>query len=504
MAINVDEFISVLSEKLKEEEKTNWEESGRVVSVKDSIITVSGLENVKNMEIVRTENNVLAVAFNLERNLTRCVLLKDENVKEGELVFLTNKIISIPVGDFSGRIINPLGVPIDGGPDLIYKEEYNIEQEPTKITDRSQVNREFLTGLAAIELLTPIGCGQRQMLLGDSKTGKTTIGLQAIINQKKERKTDKKVYCIYNSIGKKSSDIAKIKSLLQNTGAMEYTLIVHASASDSPLMKYIAPYSAMAIGEYLKKQGEDVFIVFDDLYTHAIAYREISLLLRRTPGRNAFPGDTFYIHARLLERASQDKKGGSITALAIVETQGGDFSAYIPTNIISITDGQIFLSTSLFNQGIKPAIDIGRSVSRIGSTAQSAGIKEVSAGLKGFLSNFEELQQFASFLSDLDEETELTIKRGRFLRELAFVQDENKLLKKADCILLVIISQNHRLHLISHNDLKSMTEKILYNFKKEYQDVYFTINNAKFEKGYMELMKQFCEKTINEWQNGEL
>jgi F-type H+-transporting ATPase subunit alpha len=424
MSLRVDEFTSLITEKLKNKDLFSYREGGRVLSVQDSVLIIEGLPNVCSMEIIENDSGTKAMVLNLEKDIVKAMVFEENNISAGDIMYRTEKIMEVPVGFFSGRILNSLGVPIDDKGPLDIKDYYKTEKEPTSIINRSPVNRPLETGILAIESLISIGKGQREMILGDKRTGKTSIAISAIINQKRN-KLKKLMYCIYVSIGQKNSSVMHLFNKLEREGAMEYTFIVHSSASDKPLMKYLTPYSATAMAEYLKDLGHDVMVVYDDLYQHAIAYRELSLLLRRPPGREAYPGDIFYLHSRLLERSAQDKNGGSISSFPIVEIQGGDISSYIATNIISITDGQIFLSSDLFNEGKRPAIDINLSVSRIGSAAQSAIISEFSKGLKSAMSQYDELKQFSSFLSELDDTTIESLSKGNFFRNIVFVQEES-------------------------------------------------------------------------------
>ena len=391
------------------------EEVGTVIQVGDGIALVYGLENVMAGEIVLFENDIKGSVLNLEEHHVGVVILGEyKDIKEGSLVKRTGQVLSVPCSDkLLGRVINPLGEVIDGKEAIVSNIYYPIEKEAPKIIDRDFVRTPLETGIKAIDALVPIGRGQRELIVGDRQTGKTSIAIDTIIHQK-----GKDVICIYVAIGQKASSIAQITRELETEGAMDYTIVVAATASDPASMLYIAPYSGCAIGEYFMDQGKDVLIVYDDLSKHAVAYREISLLLRRPPGREAYPGDVFYLHSRLLERASKvapSLGGGSITALPIVETQAGDISSYIPTNVISITDGQIFLETDLFNEGIRPAINPGVSVSRVGGNAQFPALKQVAASLRIDLAQYRELEAFSQFSSDLDIETRKKLIRGEKL-----------------------------------------------------------------------------------------
>ena len=393
-------------------------EYGTVLSVADGIAKVSGLAKCQSSEMVSFESGSLGLALNLEEDSVGVIVLGDfSKIKEGETVKRTNKILSIPVGEkFIGRVVNPLGMPIDEAGAIKEDAIYPVEKIASGVMTREGVRTPVQTGLKSIDAMIPIGRGQRELIIGDRQTGKTAIAIDTIINQKGQN-----LICIYVAISQKQSKIARIVSKLKEAGAMDYTIIVSAGSSDGPAFSYLAPYSGTALGEYFLDKGKDVLIIYDDLSKHAVAYREISLLLRRPPGREAYPGDVFYLHSRLLERACRLNKnhgGGSITALPIIETQAGDLSAYIPTNVISITDGQIFLETSLFNKGIRPAINAGLSVSRVGSAAQIKSMKKVAGKMKLDMAQFREMESFAQFGSDLDADTKKLINRGQRVTEL--------------------------------------------------------------------------------------
>jgi F-type H+-transporting ATPase subunit alpha len=391
---------------------------GRVVEVGDGIARVYGLTNVMAGEFLEFPNGVFGMALNLEEDNVGAVLLgSDELIKEGDTVRRTERIVEVPVGDaLLGRVVNALGQPLDGRGDIASDRARNIERVAPGIVKRQPVSVPLQTGLKAIDAMTPIGRGQRELIIGDRQTGKTALTVDAIINQK-----DSGVICIYTAIGQKRSTVAKVIKTLQQYSAMDYTIVVSATASDPASLQYIAPYSASAIGEEFMEKGRDVLVVFDDLSKHAVAYRQMSLLLRRPPGREAYPGDIFYLHSRLLERAvklSDEEGGGSLTALPIIETQAGDVSAYIPTNVISITDGQIYLETDLFYQGQRPAINAGLSVSRVGGKAQNKAMKKISGRLRMDLAQFRELAAFAKFGADLDKVTQQQLRRGERVTEI--------------------------------------------------------------------------------------
>jgi F-type H+-transporting ATPase subunit alpha len=394
------------------------QEVGTVTSVGDGIARVYGLDRVMAGELVQFPHNIAGLALNLEEDNVGCVLLGEASaIKEGDEVRRTGKIMSVPVGPgMIGRVVNPLGVPIDGKGPINAAEYYPIERLAPGVIDRAPVKQPLQTGLKAIDAMIPIGRGQRELIIGDRQTGKTAVAVDAIINQK-----GKDVVCIYVAIGQKKSTVAQVVRTLEEYGAMDYTIVVNASASDPAPLQYLAPYGGAAMGEYFLYNGKHALVIYDDLSKHAQAYREISLLLRRPPGREAYPGDVFYLHSRLLERAaklSDANGGGSLTALPIIETQAGDVSAYIPTNVISITDGQIFLETDLFHSGVRPAINVGISVSRVGGSAQIRAMRSVSGTLRLDLAQYRELAAFAQFGSDLDKVTQAQLNRGKRLVEI--------------------------------------------------------------------------------------
>ena len=393
-------------------------EVGSVVSVGDGIARVYGLDRVMAGELVQFPHDVVGLALNLEEDNVGCVLLGEYYaVKEGDQVRRTGRIMSVPVGPaLVGRVVNPLGVPIDGRGPIATKEFYPIERIAPGVVDRKPVKEPLQTGIKAIDAMIPIGRGQRELIIGDRQTGKTAIAVDTIINQK-----GKGVICIYVAIGQKKSTVAQVVKTLEDYGAMEHTIIVSASASEPAPLQYLAPYGGAAMGEYFLYNGQHALCIYDDLSKHAQAYREISLLLRRPPGREAYPGDVFYLHSRLLERAAKmndEKGGGSLTALPVIETQAGDVSAYIPTNVISITDGQIYLETDLFHSGVRPAVNVGLSVSRVGGSAQIRAMRAVAGTLRLDLAQYRELAAFAQFGSDLDKATQNQLNRGRRLVEI--------------------------------------------------------------------------------------
>lgn len=393
-------------------------EVGTVISSADGVVSITGLSDCMSGEMLDFGGGVMGAALNLEEDTVGAIVLGDaEAVVEGAEVSRTGKILSVPVSDqIIGRVVDGLGNPVDGGPGIEKDKDMYLERKAPQVMDREPVGRSMHTGITSIDALTPIGRGQRQLLIGDRQTGKTTVAIDTILNQK-----GRNVKCIYVAIGQKYSRITRLVELLKEKGAMDYTTIVAASASENPALLYLAPYTGVSIGEYFMDKGEDVLVIYDDLSKHAAAYREISLLLRRPPGREAYPGDVFYLHSRLLERAAQmhsEKGGGSLTALPVIETQAGDVSAYIPTNVISITDGQVVLDSQLFNKGQRPAINVGLSVSRVGGAAQLKSTKKNSGALKLQLAQFRELESFSQFDTDLDEETKSKLERGKRAMEL--------------------------------------------------------------------------------------
>jgi F-type H+-transporting ATPase subunit alpha len=416
---NFGDLSKVLKEELLEwEGKPAPASVGFVGQVGDSVATVYGLEKAVYGEIVEFASGAEGIVFNLTEDGVGCVLFGGENlVKDGEEVRGTGRVAAVPVGEaLLGRVVNPLGTAVDGKGSIETSAFYPVEAPAPSVIERSPVNEPLQTGILSIDAMVPIGRGQRELIIGDRQTGKTAIAVDAIANQKGNG-----VYCVYCAIGQKSSAVAAIQQKLEASGAMDYTFIVLASASDSAALQYLAPYSAVAMAEYFMHNGKDALVVYDDLSKHAVAYRTISLLLRRPPGREAFPGDVFYLHSRLLERAaklSSGRGGGSITALPIIETQAGDISSYIPTNVISITDGQIFLDSELFNSGFRPAIDVGLSVSRVGGAAQSKAVRKVSGRLRLDLAQYREMASFAQFGSDLDRATQEKLSRGERLMEI--------------------------------------------------------------------------------------
>ena len=424
MDIKTDNITALLREQIaKFDLSVDVSEVGEVLEVGDGVARVSGLENVMSSELVELPNGVFGMALNLEADNVGLVLFGESRlVKEGDLAKRTGRVVEVPVGKATlGRVMNPLGQAIDGKGPINTNDHLPIERKALGVMARSPVNQPLQTGIKAVDSMIPIGRGQRELIIGDRQTGKTAVAIDAIINQKNTHDGDEPVYCIYVAIGQKASTVATIVAELEANGAMQYTTVVAASASDAAPLQYIAPYSGCAMGEHFRDNGQHALIVYDDLSKQAVAYRQMSLVLRRPPGREAFPGDVFYLHSRLLERASKladDLGGGSLTALPIIETQEGDVSAYIPTNVISITDGQIYLEMNLFNSGVRPAIDVGISVSRVGGNAQIKAMKKVAGTLRLDLAQYRELEAFAKFGSDLDKNTQAQLTRGERMVEI--------------------------------------------------------------------------------------
>ena len=425
MNLRIDDISKIIKDQIKNYgNKTQQDETGYVIQVGDGIAKVHGLEKCKSNELLRFENDSVGMALNLEESCVSVVMLgTDVGISEGSLVRRTGQVVSVPVGEaLIGRVVDALGKPIDGRGPVAYKEMRPIERNAPGIIERKSVSVPLQTGIKAIDSMIPIGRGQRELIIGDRQTGKTVIAMDTIINQR-----GKNVICIYVAIGQKRSTVAQLVDTLEKNGAMNYTIVVSATASELAPLQYIAPYSGCTMGEYFMDQGKDVLIIYDDLSKHAVAYRALSLLIRRPPGREAYPGDVFYLHSRLLERAARvapEYGGGSLTALPIIETQAGDVSAYIPTNVISITDGQIYLETELFLAGVRPAINPGISVSRVGGSAQIKAMKKVAGSLKLMYSQYRELQSFAQFGSDLDADTKARLEQGARIVEI-LKQDRN-------------------------------------------------------------------------------
>ncbi|MBR6924489.1 MAG: F0F1 ATP synthase subunit alpha [Oscillospiraceae bacterium] len=499
MNLRPDEITGIIKEQVKNyRNKIELTDVGTVVTVGDGIANIHGLDNCMSNELLEFEGEVYGMALNLERDFVGAVMLgSDAGVKEGSTVKRTGRIVSVPVGDdMLGRVVNALGAPIDGKGAILTKESMPIERIAPGIITRKSVHKPLQTGIKAIDSMIPIGRGQRELIIGDRQTGKTTIALDTIINQK-----GKDVICIYVAIGQKRSTVANVVETLTKAGAMEYTIVVAASASELAPLQYIAPYAGVTMGEYFMNKGKDVLCIYDDLSKHAVAYRALSLLLKRPPGREAYPGDVFYLHSRLLERAcslNENYGGGSITALPIIETQAGDVSAYIPTNVISITDGQIFLETDLFNSGVRPAVNPGISVSRVGSAAQIKAMKKVSSSLKLLYSQFKELQSFSQFGSDLDKDTKDRLEKGERIVEV-LKQGKNSPVTVEHQVIIIYAVINDFLKPIPVERIAEF-EKGLFTFVDEsHPDIISSITQTKEltkenEAALKEVLKTFTEK----------
>jgi len=509
MQINPSEVTKILKEQIKKfGEKAEVSEVGQVLSVGDGIARVYGLDNVQAGEMVEFSAGIKGMALNLESDNVGVVIFGDDrSIKEGDVVKRTGAIVDVPVGKkLLGRVVDALGNPIDGKGELDKKlERKRVEVKAPGIIPRQSVNQPMQTGLKAIDSLIPIGRGQRELIIGDRQTGKTAIAIDTIINQKEVNKSGEekdKLYCIYVAIGQKRSTVAQIVKSLEDAGAMEYTTIVSATASDPAPLQFLAPYTGCTMGEYFRDNGMHALIIYDDLSKQAVAYRQMSLLLRRPPGREAYPGDVFYLHSRLLERAAKlndDKGGGSLTALPIIETQAGDVSAYIPTNVISITDGQIFLETELFNQGIRPAVNVGLSVSRVGSAAQTKAMKKVAGSIKLELAQYREMAAFAQFGSDLDATTQKLLNRGSKLTEL-LKQDQYSPMTVGQQVIAVFSGVRGFLDKVELSEIKNLEKQIYEKVKSSNPEIIDSINSTgkldeKVEKQLTSIIEQFQKKS---------
>ncbi len=504
MNIKSEEIRSLLQQQIEKFDiQIDVEEVGEVLEVGDGVARVSGLENVLSSELVELPNGVFGMALNLEEDNVGLVLFGESRlVKEGDLAKRTGRVVQVPVGDaLLGRVINPLGQPLDGKGPIDSKESLPIERKALGVMQRQPVTEPLQTGLKSVDSMIPIGRGQRELIIGDRQTGKTAIAIDTIINQKYTHDTDAPVYCIYVAIGQKASTVARVVTELEQAGAMDYTTVVTASASDPAPMQYIAPYSGCALGEYYRDSGKHALIIYDDLSKQAVAYRQMSLVLRRPPGREAYPGDVFYLHSRLLERASKlsdDLGGGSLTALPIIETQEGDVSAYIPTNVISITDGQIYLENNLFNAGVRPAIDVGISVSRVGGNAQIKAMKKAAGMLRLDLAQFRELEAFAKFGSDLDKTTQQQLTRGRRMVEI-LKQDQYMPMPVEKQIAIIFAANNGYLDSIELNKIKEFEEGYLTYLEANYKS---TLDDL-VEKGEMtDEIAEALNKASDEFKKG--
>ena len=486
MDIQPSEISKILKEEIKNfGSDSEITEVGQVLSIGDGIARIHGLDNVQAGEMVSFADGTKGMALNLEDDNVGVVLFgSDAEIKEGDTVKRTKTIVDVPVGkELLGRVVDALGNAIDGKGNITSEKRSRIEVKAPGIIPRKSVSEPMQTGLKAIDSLIPVGRGQRELIIGDRQTGKTAIAIDAIINQKSINETgdeSKKLYCVYVGIGQKRSSIAQIVKTLEEAGAMEYTTVVTASASDAAPLQFLAPYTGCSIAEYFRDNGMHALIIYDDLSKQAVAYRQMSLLLRRPPGREAFPGDVFYLHSRLLERAAKlndDQGGGSLTALPIIETQANDVSAFIPTNVISITDGQIFLETELFNQGIRPAVNVGLSVSRVGSAAQTKAMKKVAGSIKLELAQYREMAAFAQFGSDLDASTQKLLNRGSKLTEL-LKQNQYSPMSVAEQVVSVFAGVNGYLDDLELNQVKDFESKLSDLIKSSHSDILESINST--------------------------
>lgn len=472
------------------------EETGSVLEVGDGVARVSGLSGVMASEMVKFSSGAVGVAFNLEESEVGIMLMSDiDSVKEGDTVTRTNEILSVPVGEaMIGRVVDALGNPIDGKGVIATSTRYPVEKVAPGVMTRKSVHQPVQTGIKAIDALIPIGRGQRELIIGDRQTGKTAVAIDTIINQKGQN-----MICIYVAIGQKAQKVARIMGELEKAGAMEYTTIVSAGISEPAALSFLAPYSGVAQAEYLMDQGKDVLIVYDDLSKHAVSYRQISLILRRPPGREAYPGDVFYLHSRLLERAAklnENYGGGSITALPIIETQAGDVSAYIPTNVISITDGQIYLESDLFYKGIRPALNVGLSVSRVGSSAQTKAMKQVAGRLRLDLAQYREMEAFAQFGSDLDEKTRQLLERGKRGIEV-LKQGQYAPLKLQEEVAILYALTRGYLDTIAVEDIVRFEQEFLRAFNESDMGIATTIASEKIISEETEgKLKTFIEQFV--------
>ena len=500
MELRPEEISKIIRSQIENyENKMETSETGVVILVGDGIAKASGLDNCMAGELVEFPDGSYGMAQNLEENTVSIVILgSDQGIKEGDVVKRTGKVVSVPVGaKLIGRVVNALGEPIDGKGAIKADDYKAIESPAPGIIERQHVNRPLQTGIKAIDSMIPIGRGQRELIIGDRQTGKTTIATDTILNQK-----GKNVICIYVAIGQKRSTVAQVVENLTRNGAMDYTIVVSATASELAPMQYIAPYSGCTMGEYFMHQGKDVLVIYDDLSKHAVAYRAISLLIRRPPGREAYPGDVFYLHSRLLERAAQlspELGGGSLTALPIIETQAGDVSAYIPTNVISITDGQIFLETELFNSGVMPAVNPGISVSRVGGDAQIKAMKKVSGSLKLLYSQYRELQSFAQFGSDLDADTKERLALGE--RIVAVLKQKNNSPKEVAQQVCIIYAVTHGyLHSIPVEKVPEFEKQLEEHMENHHVDVLEAIRSTgKLESNTEAALKAALDELVSQF-----
>ncbi len=503
MNLRPDEITGLIKSQIKNyRTKLVLDDVGTVCTVGDGISRVNGLEKCMSGELLEFENGTYGMAMNLEQDFVGCVLLgTEEGIREGSNVKRTGRIVSVPVGEaMLGRVVNALGAPIDGKGAILTNETRPVESPAFGIITRKSVNRPLQTGIKAIDSMIPVGRGQRELIIGDRQTGKTTIALDTIINQK-----GKNVICIYVAIGQKISTVANIVDTLTKNDAMDYSIVVSATASEMAPLQYIAPYAGVAMAEYFMLQGKDVLCVYDDLSKHAVAYRTMSLLLKRPTGREAYPGDVFYLHSRLLERAcclNEENGGGSITALPIIETQAGDVSAYIPTNVISITDGQIFLETELFFSGVRPAVNPGISVSRVGGSAQIKAMKKVSGPLKLLYSQYRELQSFSQFGSDLDQDTKDRLAQGERIVEV-LKQSKNSPVDVEKQVVIIYAVVNNYLKKIPVEDIREYEKDLFLFLDESHPDILASIRDTKEltaenEKALKNVLKDFADKFMQQ------
>jgi len=499
MKIQPDEISSILRDKIK---GLNFDidisETGKIVQVGDGIARVYGVDNVMAGEMIEFPSDVMGMALNLEEDNVGCIIFGETSkIKEGDIAKRTKKILQVPVGEaMLGRVVNALGKPLDGKGEIKAEDYHPVERKALGVVQRQPVKEPLQTGLKAIDSMIPIGRGQRELIIGDRQTGKTAIAIDTILNQK-----DTDVVCVYVAIGQKKSSVAQIVNTLEANGAMKYTIVVVASAAESASLQYLSPYSGCTMGEYFRDKGKHALIIYDDLSKHAVSYRELSLLLRRPPGREAYPGDVFYLHSRLLERASKlndELGGGSLTALPIIETQADDLTAYIPTNVISITDGQIFLNSRLFYSGIRPAINAGLSVSRVGGSAQLKAMKSVTGQLRVALAQYTELEAFAKFGSDLDQATQDQLTRGKRLVEI-LKQSQYSPLSVAKQTFIILMANEGYLDKIEVEDVLKVEEELYSTLDSEYKDFMDEMIKDKLTDETKEKMREIFEKVISKF-----
>lgn len=495
MNLKPEEISRIIKDQIKNyDQKIETTSVGTILSVGDGIARVHGLDGAMMGELILFPGDVYGMVLNLEEDNVGCVLLGDDtNIVEGDTVKCTGKIMSVPVGEgVIGRVVNALGEPIDGKGNIIAEEYRRADVKASGVIERKKVSVPLQTGYKAIDSLIPIGRGQRELIIGDRQTGKTALAVDTILNQK-----DEDVICVYVAIGQKASTVAQIVGTLEEYGAMDYTTVVCATASEMAPLQYLSPYSGCAIAEYFMDKGKDVLIVYDDLSKHAVAYRSMTLLLRRPPGREAYPGDVFYLHSRLLERAARLEKGGSITALPIIETQAGDISAYIPTNVISITDGQIFLESELFHAGVRPAVNPGISVSRVGGDAQITTMKKVGGPLRIEYAQYRELASFAQFGSDLDKSTKASLEKGKRIVEM-LKQEQYSPMKVEEQVLVIYAITNNFARDVKVDDIKEF-EKGLVEYA--HANAAGTLEKLKVAKGFDDELKAEMTKLINDYKD---